>query len=950
MCHFLFQIVDSTVDDDDELLANSKCLPFGYFYDDDKVFNQLQVISSSLPSSNSSSPVLDVLDPLSDLFNSSTEKSTEKEYINANFDYINEMAFEFNNAHPGQQSSSPLDSSPMGQSSVPSLMMTCDNDPLISGNDFANLRPQSKNTTFLKSMNMNSTGEQRGNTSGMLIRGKTLSHNRFPSGEQINGQLINKPCGDSLLMESGHSYSCNKKGSPMINSATPGPTLAQLNLQLPMKEEEEEEMINWPNGGQNSFTNGGTRQNTMGLKRQQQHNMISSSSSPTVQINPIVASNMDSKYWFQNTVPMIEHSGQLLNTSNGSAVTSSLEDLTVPEIDDSSLEIENILQQNPLLVPMNDPNGLYGCNQPTLASPPKLSSSLPMSSFKSPSVQKQKIKKPNFVTQQSNQTKTLLSELLTNSNLNEILRSNGSPSMVINVNSNQMNLVTKQSGQGLAQSVSGTAPSGFLNYSGGKSMFNCPTLTALITSPNINSSASPMLSSAALLPSISSLSSGQNMATIQANNNRNRNNSMSTDYSVSSHDEGFASQPEEESESDDNSEDQLMLLQDDNEDLIENELFFMDNMATLANNAFVNPSPSNCQQNVPMNSHELFSPADENLGNALSHSNTTQISLDLLTSMKEEPMWGAASQPQAPISEPTAANCQPASKYPNSTSSAIDDNESIASDEEDDDDESFYGDYDASDLLGATTSDDINNKWSLNMGRSRKGSEKRFFWQYNVQSKGPKGPRYIGPSTSSFDDEEDPHIFNEISDPVFAPDCQIEGVKHSGKARRGDGNDLTPNPKKLLMIGLELKKLSKTINDLTPVTDVPFTCRNKSRKEKNKLASRACRLKKKAQHEANKIKLHGLHREHARMMKVISEMSKIAEIGRKMVENNKPVLVQVEGVTYQMASVASLGSLLEEMLARFQDHREVSGRTADFVNHILDNVSSGINNGGIENV
>ena len=42
-----------------------------------------------------------------------------------------------------------------------------------------------------------------------------------------------------------------------------------------------------------------------------------------------------------------------------------------------------------------------------------------------------------------------------------------------------------------------------------------------------------------------------------------------------------------------------------------------------------------------------------------------------------------------------------------------------------------------------------------------------------------------------------------------------------------------------------------------------FLSRTKSRKEKNKLASRACRLKKKAQHEANKIKLSGLDDEHS---------------------------------------------------------------------------------------
>ena len=86
----------------------------------------------------------------------------------------------------------------------------------------------------------------------------------------------------------------------------------------------------------------------------------------------------------------------------------------------------------------------------------------------------------------------------------------------------------------------------------------------------------------------------------------------------------------------------------------------------------------------------------------------------------------------------------------------------------------------------------------------------------------------------------------------------------SGKARRGDGNDLTANPKKLAAIGKELDQLSKVINDLTPVSEQPFGARTKSRKEKNKLASRACRLKKKAQHEANKLKCKGLQDEHSK--------------------------------------------------------------------------------------
>ena len=47
----------------------------------------------------------------------------------------------------------------------------------------------------------------------------------------------------------------------------------------------------------------------------------------------------------------------------------------------------------------------------------------------------------------------------------------------------------------------------------------------------------------------------------------------------------------------------------------------------------------------------------------------------------------------------------------------------------------------------------------------------------------------------------------------------------SGKARRGDGNDLTANPAKLAKIGRELEKLGKEINSMTPVSEVPSPTR-----------------------------------------------------------------------------------------------------------------------------
>lgn len=66
-----------------------------------------------------------------------------------------------------------------------------------------------------------------------------------------------------------------------------------------------------------------------------------------------------------------------------------------------------------------------------------------------------------------------------------------------------------------------------------------------------------------------------------------------------------------------------------------------------------------------------------------------------------------------------------------------------------------------------------------------------------------------------------------------------------------------------------MDKLGRVINDMTPVSELPFNVRPKTRKEKNKLASRACRLKKKAQHEANKIKLQGLEAEHSKLLVLI---------------------------------------------------------------------------------
>ncbi len=66
------------------------------------------------------------------------------------------------------------------------------------------------------------------------------------------------------------------------------------------------------------------------------------------------------------------------------------------------------------------------------------------------------------------------------------------------------------------------------------------------------------------------------------------------------------------------------------------------------------------------------------------------------------------------------------------------------------------------------SSDSNNNQKG---GYSKKS---RFFWQYNVQAKGPKGQRLIIKTQAG-----DPHHLSEATDPVFSPSCSIRGIKVS---------------------------------------------------------------------------------------------------------------------------------------------------------------------------
>lgn len=66
-----------------------------------------------------------------------------------------------------------------------------------------------------------------------------------------------------------------------------------------------------------------------------------------------------------------------------------------------------------------------------------------------------------------------------------------------------------------------------------------------------------------------------------------------------------------------------------------------------------------------------------------------------------------------------------------------------------------------------------NDECSETKQARQNAKKERYFWQYNVQAKGPKGQRLVLKKKS-----EDPHVLNSVTDPVFSPNCSVRGIKH----------------------------------------------------------------------------------------------------------------------------------------------------------------------------
>lgn len=133
------------------------------------------------------------------------------------------------------------------------------------------------------------------------------------------------------------------------------------------------------------------------------------------------------------------------------------------------------------------------------------------------------------------------------------------------------------------------------------------------------------------------------------------------------------------------------------------------------------------------------------------------------------------------------------------------------------------------------------------------GIQCRHFWQYNLQSRGPKARRVFAPI-----DETDFHILSKCVDPVN-DNIDSSSADNSSLMRQNRKGSFLPDAVRLLSIGSRIERLENK-HKILAVNNSKM--KKIIGKEKNKIASRVCRLRRKAQHESNKIKLRGLDREH----------------------------------------------------------------------------------------
>ena len=94
--------------------------------------------------------------------------------------------------------------------------------------------------------------------------------------------------------------------------------------------------------------------------------------------------------------------------------------------------------------------------------------------------------------------------------------------------------------------------------------------------------------------------------------------------------------------------------------------------------------------------------------------------------------------------------------------------------------------------------------------------------------------------TGGVEDEVRDELDSDLEDSYDNSEPFVKKVRTlMSKGRKSETEDWNPNPRKLLDIGKQIERLNKVIESLKPVASLSTNAKNKTRREKNKLASRS---------------------------------------------------------------------------------------------------------------
>ncbi|MES1903478.1 MAG: hypothetical protein MHPSP_003300, partial [Paramarteilia canceri] len=159
-----------------------------------------------------------------------------------------------------------------------------------------------------------------------------------------------------------------------------------------------------------------------------------------------------------------------------------------------------------------------------------------------------------------------------------------------------------------------------------------------------------------------------------------------------------------------------------------------------------------------------------------------------------------------------------------------------------------------------------------------------------------------------------------------------------------DVRDRTPDPVKLLVLRAKMQQITGLMDNLHTLSDNSVRLKAMKKKEKNRLASKCCRLKKKALFEANLIILNGLMKEKESVQQILMKLRLVMAnfLDKTNFTDQNAFNPSSQNSLYSPSTDSDkLRDQIEVIVAQAQQNfRPVAGRKQEYVKEVLDQMTT----------